>query len=529
MKNRLAAMLCLLLALFTGCEGLESQNNEVRQPECYASIYEAFSRGSSFYAVEFTANAVIFSLREEGELEVPRSQMEIDDCREKKPAVVATAIGGKQWLVGGEPTGIAYDPKVPDRAAIPLYSYVDKNWFAVLLNNGNRLSIPRRYRAIPSVRLSTAGRAPIENTEDYVNGTIRVEDRDGVFSEMDGFEAEMKIRGRGNSTWYMPKKPYKIKFDSKESMFDMPKDKEWCLLANYCDKTLVRNMTAMEISRRLGFSWTPRMIPVEVYLNERYQGVYTFAEHRKVSKQRININLDKGDMMFEIEEQQDEPVSWWTEHGCPLMFSEPSEPTAEQVSFAKQLFKDLEDALWAKKFEKVYEMIDLKSFVDNFIIQELTKNCDGNLRKSSFLTLETGGKLEFYNVWDFDISLGNCDYYGNPPGNGPEGWWVKDHGATGRYHGWYYRLFMDPDFVQAVQKRWDEVYADMVTIPDYIDDLVAQMGDAPERNFATWKILGTYVWPNYKVFSTYVEEVAWLKEFYSQRLAWLNREIPKLR
>ena len=86
----------------------------------------------------------------------------------------------------------------------------------------------------------------------------------------------MKIRGRGNSTWDMPKKPYKVKLESKASILGMPADKEWALLANYADKTLLRNVTAMEISRICGFKWTPRMVSVEVYMNGKYEGVYTF-------------------------------------------------------------------------------------------------------------------------------------------------------------------------------------------------------------------------------------------------------------
>ena len=220
-------------------------------------------------------------------------------------------------------------------------------------------------------------------------------------------------------------------------------------------------------------------------------------------------------------------VSWTTDHGAPVMFSEPSEPTAEQITYAKKYFKDFETALWNKDFKTVYEMIDKESFVNNFIIQELTKNVDGNLRKSTFITLEKGGKLEMYHVWDFDITMGNCDYYGD--GKQPwEGWWIKDNGALGRNHGWYYRLFMDPEFVKAVKLRWNEVYPQLETIPDYIKVQKAVLKDAPARNFNKWKILNSYVWPNYKVTGSYDAEVEWLLECYTKRLKWLNTQINAL-
>lgn len=378
---------------------------------------------------------------------------------------------------------------------------------------------------IPVIKVFTTDGQSVVSKEDYKTGTIAISDPDHLCWDITEFKANCRIRGRGNSTWGMPKKPYKIKLDEKARIFNMSNDKEWCVLANYCDKSLLRNITAMEISRRLGFSWTPKMTSVEFYLNGRYEGVYTFCEHKKVSKERVNINVDAGDILFEIEQSLDEPVCWTTQHGAPMMFTDPKNPTAEQTAYAKSFFKGFEDALWAKQFSTVYsQYIDKDSFIDNFIIQELTKNVDGNLRKSTFLTLPKNGKLEMYYVWDFDITLGNCDYYndGLPTW---KGWWIKDQGAIGRNHGWYYRLFMDPDFTAQVKARWIEVYPQLETIPDFIDKQVKILGDAPDRNFKRWNILNTYVWPNAKVTGSYVGEVDWLKENYKNRLEWLDSQI----
>jgi hypothetical protein len=157
----------------------------------------------------------------------------------------------------------------------------------------------------------------------------------------------MGIRGRGNSTWGWPKKPWKIKLDEKASLLGMPADKEWALLANYSDRTLVRNIVAMRLSEICGFSWTPRMRSVEVYLNGGYQGVYTLCEHKKVSSDRVDIDLvgeadNEGEAVtggyyFEIEEQQDETTCWLTSMEVPMMFSDPEEPTARQLEYVKNL------------------------------------------------------------------------------------------------------------------------------------------------------------------------------------------------
>ena len=162
---------------------------------------------------------------------------------------------------------------------------------------------PAKEYAIPIIWIDTDGAAPIRDKDNYVNGTIKVSDPKGYFSDVKEFEARMKIKGRGNSTWGMPKKPYKIKLEEKAEILGIPKDKEWVLLANYADKSLLRNITAMEMSRILGFRWTPVMISVEFYLNGEYQGVYVFTEHKKVSKNRVNIDTENDSFYIEIENE----------------------------------------------------------------------------------------------------------------------------------------------------------------------------------------------------------------------------------
>ena len=344
----------------------------------------------------------------------------------------------------------------------------------------------------------------------------------------------MGIRGRGNSTWSFPKKPWKVKLKEKASLLGMPADKEWALLANYSDRTLMRNLVAMRLSEMCGFSWTPRMRSVEVYLNNKYQGVYTLCEHKKVSKDRVNIDVvgendNDGDAItggyyLEIEEQQDETTCWWTSMGVPMMFSDPEEPTSQQLAYVKNLFESFEQALWAKDYSEATgypKYIDVDSFVDYYIVQELTKNVDGNLRKSSFITKERGKKMEMYHLWDFDITLGNCGYFWSGVGNGPENFWIK-------IDKWYPHLFEDPAFVSKVQNRWNELMPQMQTIPDFIDEQAFILDKAQERNFQVWSIWESVDWIYFPSLGSYEKEVAYLKTFYTERLEWLDRELNKL-
>lgn len=506
------------------------------QPAGYSSFHFAFSTGYKYSSAEVQSNIIVVTFDGAARAAfTARMNIEgiiVDDCSDSCPRPCTVGPDGN-WTVGGVPTKIKCNTDLDDSEAIPFYiTYGKKKELRICISNGNTLVFqclnPQFFGSIPKVYLTTDDKSPIKSKKEYKHGRIVIKDPDHKFWDNDEFSAPARLRGRGNSTWDMPKKPYKIKLDESARLFDMSTDKEWCLLANYCDKSLLRNLTAMEISKRLGFKWTPEMVPVELYFNGIYDGVYNFSEHKKVSKERVNINLDAGDILFEIEQNLDEPVCWVTDHGCPIMFSEPSEPSQEQIEFAKSFFKSFEENLWAKNFDEVYRTyIDKSSFIDNFIIQELTKNVDGNLRKSTFLTLEKGGRLEMYHVWDFDISMGNCDYYYDGVQTW-EGWWIKDQGANGRYHGWYYRLFMDPGFVKDVKARWREVYPLLETIPEWIEDEIKILGDAPERNFKRWNILNTYVWPNAKVTGSYKGETDWLLQNYTRRLAWLNTRILAL-
>ena len=390
-----------------------------------------------------------------------------------------------------------------------------------------------RLQNIPHIYIDTKGVA-INSKEEYVEGTITIMDPEKLYSDVEEFTAAMGIRGRGNSTWSFPKKPWKVKLKEKASLLGMPADKEWCLLANYADRTLLRNIVAMKLSEICGFSWTPRMHSVEVTLNNQYQGVYTLCEHKKVSPYRVNIDVVgesdndgeslTGGYYLEIEEQQEEMTCWWTGMGVPMMFSDPEEPTGQQLAYVKGLFEDFENALRNKDYSEdtgYRSYIDVDSFIDYYIVQELTKNIDGNLRKSSFLTKEVGKPLEMYHLWDFDLTLGNAGYFGGNVGSGYENYWIRDHR-------WYLYLFRDPYFVTRLQERWTELYPQLETIPAFIDRQALCLEKAIERNFRKWSINESVGWVEMPSKGSYKAELDYLKEFYRRRLGWLNVELKKL-
>lgn len=391
----------------------------------------------------------------------------------------------------------------------------------------------KAYGDFPAVYITTEGGRRIADKENYVPGTIRVDDPLEEYSEVWSLEAPMKIKGRGNSTWdKFPKKPYHIKLDEKSKVMGMKSDRDWVVIANYNDKALLRNEVAFELSRICGFSWTPHFRPVDLYLNNVYQGVYEFGEHKEVNKNKVDINPDAGDVYLELECYPDEPYNFWTSMSVPLTYKDPETPSRELRNEVEGFFREFETALQGNNFTDPVRgyaaYIDIKSFIDNYIIQELMKNYDGNLHKSTFFSLKKGGKLEFCHLWDFDLSLGNCNFFGNVPGgNGPEGFYVKDYGFQGYGWGWYYRLFQDPNFRKRVKARWNELKPQLETIPAFIDERADYLRAAADRNFKRWAILNVNVWSQVVVTGSYQGEVKYMKDFYTKRLKWLDAEINK--
>lgn len=389
----------------------------------------------------------------------------------------------------------------------------------------------------PKVIINTDDAQPIVDKETKVRGQITYRDAGGMYPGPQEVIDSMSISGRGNTTWTkFPKKPYKFTLDSKVGFFGLPKDKKWVLLANHSDKSLLRNVLAMKIASGMNFPWTPVMYPVEVWLNGEYLGLYTMSEHKKVAPGRVDIDPDAGDMYLEVDLLMDELTCFETDvMRVPIMFSDPEEPSAEQLAQTKAFFREFETVLQSDDFadsQNGYpKYVDVPSFVDYYIIQELSKNCDGHLSKGAFITRTAADpRLKMYHVWDFDICFGNCNYLTDIQGitNGPQGFLIKDVGPHGRNTGWICRLFDDPVFVAMVKARWTELYPSFRTMGGFIDEIAAAQSEAAERNFKRWPVLGRYSWPNVRWFNTYDEEVRYLKQFYEERLEWLDHAIAEL-
>ncbi|MFN8574483.1 MAG: CotH kinase family protein [Gemmatimonadaceae bacterium] len=386
---------------------------------------------------------------------------------------------------------------------------------------------------LPRLTIATSGAAPVNSKDTYVSATYTLADSTGTTVQ----QGSVDIKGRGNSTWDLfPKKPYRLKLGNSAALLGMPASKHWVLLANYSDKTLSRNAIVFELSRVLGFEYTPRAKDVDVVLNGDYKGIYQLVEHIRIASDRVNIPVLKtsdttasaisGGYLMEVDERSGEVF-------CPhsslttMIFCVKEPETLLDPGWEKQrayltnYLDQVDHAIFGPDFKdsaKGYAAyIDVASAINYYLANELVRNVDGNLRLSTYLYKKRDGKLYFGPLWDYDLALGNVNYDG---ADRIEGWQIRSAQ-------WYARLFEDPAFAAQVKARWAQLKSDKLVdhLFAYINERRSYLSKVQTNNFSRWPILETWVWPNRVVTGTYFGEVTAMSDWLFYRNKWMDAQL----
>lgn len=377
------------------------------------------------------------------------------------------------------------------------------------------------FTGLPVIYLNTAGNGAIDSKDDYVDGGFSVK---GGRHFDDQALLDMEIRGRGNSTWFIhPKKPFQMKLSDKESVFGMPEAKKWLFLAEYSDKTMLRNTISFEMGYLSSLDWTPKSTFAEVFINDEYNGTYNISE--KVEESGSRVDIGKDGFLLEIDQlnrQDEDDVYFYTDRFL-IAIKEPSlDWQDEEYLYIESYINEFESALFASNFTDPVngyaKYIDVDSFVDWYLISEITKNVDSQSFSSIYFNVIPGEKIKMGPLWDFDLSFGNVDYADS---QFAEGFWVKSNP-------WYARLFNDPAFVEKVKTRFAYFKQNQNVILDKIDEHAQRLDLAQQENDDKWGTIGIYVWPNPVVYDTYAKEVTHLKDWYTTRMSWLDTAINQL-
>ena len=443
-------------------------------------------------------------------------------------------------------------------------SDMSSNFFLSLsINNTSRL-----YRTTPSWFVAppvTSSSLPliIITTEN----STEIQDDPKVFAKMgivdngpgnmnnltdpyNGYNGTIGIEIRGASSQSFPKKNYGLETRNTDgsnnnvSLLGMPAENDWVLHGPYSDKSLLRNSLAYHMGTSTG-KYTPRTRLCELYINDNYRGIYMLTERIKRDKNRVDIASLKpedlsgeeltGGYILQIDrDDESSNIDGWYSGSSPTKFYSYHDPKAEdleavQREYLKTYLTSFEEDMESTDYYWKYKSyVDAPSWIDYFLVTEMGKHIDAY--KLSFYMHKkkstNGGKLHFGPLWDFNLGFGNFNFVCSPE---PEGWTYEFQGTCDNSHPFWVKKLTDiPEVSDQINCRWNQLRNGPLHIDSlmqYIDARIAEMGDAPSRNFERWNILGQYVWPNDFVGDTYEEEVDFLKTWLTTRLTWMDNNM----
>jgi hypothetical protein len=446
-------------------------------------------------------------------------------------------------------------------------------WFSVGLTTSASV-----YRAVPSwfvnpyqnIQGSKLPLVMIRTNNQQIKPDVKVTVDLGVIDNQPGnlnyptdvwnnYSGKAGIEYRGSSSMGFPKK--NMGFETRNAdgtnadiaLLGLPEENDWVLHGPYSDKTLIRNYLAYNLALSMG-EYAPRTKMCEVYIDDVYQGLYILVEKIKRDKNRLDLaKLEAKDVtgialtggyIVKIDRSADNSYTdgFFSEYdgtgtgGGPQnkkvfyawSYPDRTDILPVQKDYITRKIRDFENVMvsWFYNDPKIgyNTIIDVRSFIDYWIMVEISKNTDG-FRLSAYLHKDRDDRdplIHMGPVWDYDLAFGNANYleaantwgwnylvpadgWGNPT------WWTK--------------LLNDNDFRNKLKCRWLELRSTILSnnsISSTIDLAVAQVGDAATRNFTNWPIHGVYVWPNPYVGNTYAEDVNYMKDWMLRRLAWID-------
>jgi hypothetical protein len=406
------------------------------------------------------------------------------------------------------------------------------NCFMLSTVFSNQLLGQTQLTNLPTLYLTTTSGQAIVSKDVYVPGTLTVVASEETTGKYNG---PIEIRGRGNATWQMPKKPYKIKLDSKTNLLGLPsKENKWVLLANYKDNTLIKNCLAFEISKFMEFPFTPAYQLVDVFLNGAYQGNYMLTD--QVEKGNNRVSLDKldntnntepiltGGYLLQAEIYADEePRNFRSGQAMAMSVKYPDSDdiSTEQFEYIKNYFNSYESKLYSNgaldPVSGYRPMNDRASQVNWYIATELTGNPDSFL--SIFMYKQRNDpKIYFGPMWDYDGAFGTySSYLGNTT--------YKRMSSEAQGNGFPDQMLKDPEFIAAIKTRWNELKT--AGLAQHLDDKIValynEISASQIQNKTVWNYDNPTSIPNYNS-KPYLEFITDLRAYVKTRIAYLDQQ-----
>ena len=385
--------------------------------------------------------------------------------------------------------------------ATPVYTEKGIYYYYCTATAGNKTSFSDissvAYTALPTIYVNTPDGVEITSNEEWLdNAAISVV---GARDSNWNFDnAKTSIRGKGKAAWDRPKKSYTLRLHEKREIMDMPEEKRWVLLANYRDKSFMRNAAAFYLSETFKMSWTPHGEFVDLVLNGEYKGLYWLGETVKVDKNRVNLyepfdifcDEDKS-YLLETEENPEDPLSFkseirktaYTVKNEVWMVDNDGNITScgkgrlERLNakinvLEKLLYPDFDEGMETDKCSAPNEgytsMIDTDSWIKFWFVNEIMDNKKLETPESCFFTFDKQNVFKAGPVWDFETAS------------------VYQQSSCRLQNTLYYdALFKSPAFITRTKELWDTYYS-RTDIETFIESTRSAINTAAQYDMMLW-------------------------------------------
>lgn len=412
------------------------------------------------------------------------------------------------------------DPTKPQAAIDPDASYLTADYSSI---SGEKVNKYPRLTNLPTLYITLDEGRTIDDVPhgSYVPGSYTfVAD----YVEDSYYELPLQIKGRGNYSWTFYQKPYTLSLDQKADFLGMGDAKKWILVTVSSDRTMLRNYMTQKFAKELGLPGTCDNEYIDVVVNGAYHGTYVLTEKIQFGKDRINVAKDKG-ILFEIEMVYRHSCA-----NCVILYENKRDPETsvhleikdykdqdlslmhaqQRKSIVKNLqtyFDRIATAMQTGDFETIQKYMDVDSFVNWYLLNEITRNYDSAFVTSCYCFIDENDILHMGPCWDYDTCYGsqNGEYNGQ-------------HIQDAPWFGWMFKNC--PEFVQAVKERWTELRTNGM-IDKFLSDI-----DVNREHISMSEKMEHTKYPESEVHSygSYEEAIKYLKDWLDKRLAWMDSE-----
>lgn len=369
---------------------------------------------------------------------------------------------------------------------------------------------------LPVLMIDTPNKQPIVSKDERVEGTDMRIVENGMIATL----GTAGVRGRGNSTWELEKKPYNIKLDKKYPILGMESSKSWILLANaYYDRTQLHNATAFEMARLTDYPWVQSGAFVELFLNGEHRGLYYLCEKIREGKNAVNIgngfllesSVSGGKYQgFVYSDYYNDVGDGRWDLGWEI--KAPDEITTERYDEIKNALNKMESLIKSEEIDHTglyRNYYDIETAIDWLLVEETALNEEASRSKNIYMYMDDSGMFKMGPPWDFDA-------------------WTFGLYGTGHFYCtnrtlYYKSILKDNYFVNRLQEKWAKykpIWLDK--IPKFIDSQYTIIRRAAERNDMMWP---DWCPENKASERTYKQSVEAMKEAFVEQINWMDTKI----